>query len=62
VTLSRKTLQAYDGGSSSLEELQPIRTFLDSVRGRHVTPRMQDALARMEEAWSHLAQVAKPAQ
>jgi len=62
VDLSRKTLQAYDGGSSTLEELQPIRTFLDYVRGRKMTPRMRDTLARMEEGWTHLAQVARPAQ
>jgi hypothetical protein len=61
VDLSRMTLQAYDGGSSTLEELQPIRAFLDSVQGRKMTPRMQDTLARMEEALLHLAQVAKSA-
>lgn len=53
--LSRLVLRVYDGGARpGAAELAPIRTLLDRLRARALTPRAKDTLSRMEDALRRL--------
>jgi hypothetical protein len=58
VELSRLVLRVYDGRKVAVAELDATRAFLQTLRRRTWTPRMQDTLARMTEALTNLARSA----
>ncbi len=59
--LTQMTLQCNLGTRPTPASLKPIREFLDGLRGRTCTPRMADALARMEAAAGQLQRIAEGA-
>lgn len=61
MNLSRLVLRRYDDGKwkPDLQELSPLRRFLDGARQRNWTRRMTDTLRRMDEALAQLEKLGR---